>query len=303
MFFQSYLRYFLLLGTFAFGNSHIKVIAFVQDNLANDFRKAQVFEAQAQAKKYPNIHFVYTDAQAKTSLFIYQIEQFIKQKVDLLIIGTHHADSLVRVLDKAHKKGIPMIILDRGINTNNYHSFIHSDNFSIGKTAGEFLAKQLQGKGKILLFEGLQNTDVSQLRTQGFLSIMKQYPQIKIEVRIGNFLRKDSIKEMEKVIMDKLPFDAVFAHSDSMISGIRSAMQRYHQDPKDTLMIGCDYIKEAQDAISHDKQTASIKQLLGGKKAIDVAVKILNNENVPKDILLPIELVTKENIFQVKPIF
>lgn len=280
-----------------------KVIAFVQDNLANDFRKAQVFEAQTQAKKYPHIDFIYANAQAKTSLFIYHIENFIKQKVDLLILGVHDANSLIPIINKVHAQGIPIIILDRGVNTQNYSTFIHVDNLSIGKMAGKFLAKKLKRKGKVLLFEGLPDTDVTQLRTQGFLSVIQQYPHIEVKTYIGNFLRRDSIREMEKIILSNLHFDAIFAQSDSMLSGIRSAMQRYNKDPKETIMIGCDYIEEAKIAINNSLQTATIKQPLGGKKSIDIAIKILNNETVSKDIPLPIQLINKQNLSQIKPIF
>ncbi|MCK5262655.1 MAG: LacI family transcriptional regulator, partial [Gammaproteobacteria bacterium] len=69
-------------------DSNRRVIAFAQDTMDNDFRKAQVFEVRDEASKYPELSFIYSDGEGQTSLMILQIERFIKQKVDLLIIGT-----------------------------------------------------------------------------------------------------------------------------------------------------------------------------------------------------------------------
>ena len=66
-----------------------KSIVFPQDTMTNDFRRAQVFEVRDALKQYPNINFRYTDARGQTSLLIHQIEQLIKQGIDLLIVGTN----------------------------------------------------------------------------------------------------------------------------------------------------------------------------------------------------------------------
>ncbi|MEJ2373679.1 MAG: substrate-binding domain-containing protein, partial [Sulfurimonas sp.] len=66
------------------------------------------------------------------------MDRFIKLKVDLIIVGTNDADAVVPVVTKAYKSGIPVIILDRGINSTNYTTFINSDNIKIGKMGAKF---------------------------------------------------------------------------------------------------------------------------------------------------------------------
>ena len=114
----------------------MRVIAFAQDNMANDFRKAQVQEVQDAVKEHSGLKFVYSNAKAKTSMLIYQIDKFIKNEVDLIIVGTNDADAVVPVITKAYKSGIPVIVLDRGINSSQYTTFINSDNVKIGSIAG-----------------------------------------------------------------------------------------------------------------------------------------------------------------------
>ncbi|WYD82276.1 MAG: substrate-binding domain-containing protein [Candidatus Electrothrix gigas] len=280
-----------------------KVIAFAQDTLANDYRKAQVFEVRDAVLQHPDLKFVYTDANSQTSLLIRQIEKFIAANVDVLIVGTNDAETVVPVITKAHQRGIPVIILDRGVNTSAYTTFIHSDNVKIGEIAAQYIAEQLKGQGTVLLFEGLQKADVTQLRSKGFLNVISKYTKIRVIKRTGNYLRKDAILEMEKLIDEKVHLDAIFSESDSMLSGVRSVLYRYNLDPKKIIMVGCDYTSEAREALRQGTQTASILFPLGSQQAVDAVIKILKGEKVPYHILIPVRLVTQEDIETVAPVF
>jgi len=281
----------------------VKTIAFAQDTMANDFRRAQVYAVRDALSAHPDISFIYSDANGQTSLLIRQIEQFIASRVDLLIVGTNHADAVVPVVEKAYKSGIPVIILDRGINSRAYTTFINSDNIRIGEMGAEFVVGRLNGKGQVLLFEGLKEADVTQLRNQGFLKEIAKYRGIKVIRRTGNYLRKDAIVEMEKLIKEGVRVDAIFSESDSMLSGVRSVLHRYGIDPASIITVGCDYTSEAREAILSGEQTASILFSLGGIESADVALKILAKEKVPKHISIPVKLITRDNAETVPPIF
>ncbi len=292
-----------LFMTLLFSDNNLKTIAFAQDTMANDFRKEQVLEAKREAEKIKNIKFVYSDANGQTSMLIRQIEKFIQDKVDVLIIGTNDEEAVVPVISKAMEQGISVVILDRGVKTENYTSFIHSDNTNIGKMAAEYIVKKLNGKGKVLLFEGLPKADVTYLRTKGFMDEISKYKDIEVIKRTGNYLRKDAIKETEDLIKNNIAVDAIFSESDSMLSGVRSANEKYGIDSSKVVMIGCDYITEAKNAIIEGTQTASILFPLGGIESIQTAIKIINKEKVEKHINIPTKLVTKENVQIVKPVF
>lgn len=284
-------------------SADIKTIAFAQDTLGNDFRKAQVYEVRDEAVKYPDIKFIYSDAKGQTSLLIRQIKGFIESKADLIVVGTNDEKAVVPIISKAYKSGIPVIILDRGIQGNNYTTFINSDNIKIGTIGAQYIAKRLNGKGKVLLFEGIQTADVTKLRSKGFIDEIKKYKRISVIKRTGNYLRKDAIIEMEKLIASGEKIDAVFSESDSMISGARSAMEHHGLDPSKIVMVGCDYTSEARDAIRKGTQTGSVLFPLGGKKSVETAVKIFKGEHVPKHIVIPVKLITKANVELEEPIF
>jgi ribose transport system substrate-binding protein len=278
-------------------------IAFAQDTMANDFRKAQVYEVRDAAAKHPELKFVSSDAKGQTSLLIRQIERFIARKVDLLIVGTNDAEAVVPVVSKAHHSGIPVIILDRGINSTDYTTFINSDNIKIGAIGAAYIAERLHGKGTVLLFEGLQKADVTQLRSKGFMDKIAGYKDINVIKRTGNYLRRDAIVEMEQLIRDGIHIDAIFSESDSMLSGVRSAMKRYNRNPASVIMVGCDYTGEARKAIRRNEQSGSVLFPLGGRQSVDIALKIFAGESVPSHIFIPVKLVTKENVEAVKSIF
>ena len=210
---------------------------------------------------------------------------------------------MVPVISKAYRSGIPVIILDRGIHGKDYTVFINSDNIRIGKMGAEYIAGRLGGKGTVLLLEGLPKADVTQLRSKGFMESIAKYPGIRVIKRTGNYLRRDTIIAMEKFFAEGGRFDAVFSESDSMLSGLRSAMRRYDLDPSETVTVGCDYTAEAREAIRNGMQSASILFPLGGDRAVGAAVKILAGTPVPKHIVIPVKLVTRKNVDDVPPVF
>lgn len=279
------------------------VIAFAQDTMDNDYRKAQVYEVRDRVAERPDLRFVHSDAKGQTSLLIRQIERFIAQKVDLLIVGTNDADAVVPVVSKAYRTGIPVIILDRGIRGEEYTVFINSDNVRIGEMGAGYIAERLNGRGTVLLLEGLQKADVTQLRSRGFMERIAKYPGIRVIKRTGNYLRRDTIMAMEKLFAEGERFDAVFSESDSMLSGLRSVMERYGMDPSGIVTVGCDYTSEARAAIRRGTQSASILFPLGGNRAVETAEKILAGTPVPKHIVIPVKLVTQENVNDVAPVF
>lgn len=279
------------------------VVAFAQDTMKNDFRVAQVFEVRDEVAKHPNLSFIYSDAQGQTSLLIHQIQGFIDKKVDVLIIGTNDEQAVVPIIRQARKNGIHVIILDRGIKGTDYSTFINSDNIQIGRQGAQFIASKLKGKGLVLLFEGLQTADVTHLRSRGFMEEMAKHPYIKVIKRTGNYLRKDALLEMDKLLKEGIRVDAIFSESDSMLSGARFAMESHKINPTTIISVGCDYTSEARKAIRNGSQTGSVLFPLGGKQAIETSLKLLAGDSAPKHIIIPTKLVSKINVEQIQPIF
>lgn len=294
---------FIFMPVRGFADEAVKIVAFAQDNMANDFRRAQVYEVRDAVAGRPNLTFVHSDARGQTSLLIHQIDRFIHQKVDFLIVGTNDENAVVPVVTRAYQAGIKVVVLDRGIQGQDYTTFINSDNVEIGTLAAKEIARRLNGRGTVLLFEGLPQADVTQLRSKGFLDEIQKHRDIQVIKRIGNYLRKDAVTEMDKLLASGVRVDGIFSESDSMLSGARLALQKHGIDPASLVTIGCDYTSEAQTAIRDGSQTGSVLFPLGGRQSVETIVKLLAGKSVRKHIVIPVELVTGDNVDQVPPIF
>lgn len=279
------------------------VVGFAQDTMNNDWRVAQVREVEQALAAYDDIEFMFTDAQAQTSLQAKHILDLADIPVDVLLVSPMDKVALAPVISEVYERGIPVILLSRGIDSENYTSFIRPENYLIGRDAAEFLVDQLPDGGHILMLQGIPETTTAIQRTEGFLDVLNSHGGYTVISGIGNYLRADTLRVMEKILNENIAFDAVYAQSDSMASAVRMAMQVHGKDPAEKIIIGIDYIKEAQEAISQGDQTLSFTYPTAGKEGADAAVRILRGETVDKEMILPSVPVTLENVNDVEPLF
>ena len=279
------------------------VVAFAQDTMANDFRVAQVNEVKETLERYPNIRFLHSNAKASTALMISQIEAFIKMKVDLIMTSPLDETAMVPVIEKAYDSGIPVILMGRSVKTDRYTLFVHPDNAEIARLAAEYMAEKMQGKGTILMLKGVPKTDVTRHRTDAFLEVMRRHEGIRVIAKTANFLRRDAIRVMEEMLEHGEPFDAIYSQSDSMLSGVRLVLKHKGVDPATLLMVGIDFITEAQEAIRNGEQDSTFLYPLSGKEAAMAAVDILEGGRVPKEMVLDTFHITKRNVDAFKPLF
>ena len=268
------------------GYCETKVIAFAQDNLSNNFRKAQVDEARNVINEHKDIKFIFSDAKAKTSLMVHQIEEFIRQKVDVIIIGTSDENVIAPLVEKAQLNNIAVVLINRKVNTKNYTAFLGVDNIEVGRVGALHMAKTMKGKGKILLLEGLATTNVAKERSKGFLDEIKKYQNIEVVRATGDFLRNNSI----------------FAQNEAMLDGAKLAMKKHGICMEEIISMECSFTKRSKEAILNGTQTASIRVPLLGKESANIAIDIINGKKVKKDTLFPTTLITKENINELKPV-
>ncbi len=278
-------------------------IGFAQDTLGNDWRVAQVMEVKQALAAYPQVRFEYTDAQGSTALQAKHIEDLVNSGVDLLITSPRDRHALSQVIERVYTQGIPVILLSRDIENDNYTTFIHPGNLAIGRAAGEYLAQQLEGKGRILMLEGVPGASTTQYRSRGFLEAVADHSGITVERRVGNYLRADAIRATEAVLETGKRIDAIYAQSDSMALGAMMVLRRHGIDPSSLPIVGIDYIDESRAAIRRGDLAVSFTYPTGGREGAMAAMEILQGKPVAKEILLDSVRVTRDNVEQVEPIF
>ena len=253
-------------------------------------------EIENAAKKEPNIEVIFKDADDDSLKQRAHVEEFVSAGVDLLIISPKEAAPLTPPVAAAYEAGIPVIVLDRRVQGDKYTCFIGADNKAIGQAAGEWIANKLGGKGNLVELKGLITSTPGQDRHTGF---RKGIEGTDIEVIFEADMKwKESLarQEMESALSRFEDIDCVYAHNDPAAHGAYIAA-RAADRADDMMFVGIDALPhEGRVYVKEGILDASFEYPTGGAEAIATAVKILNGEDVPKDIVLPSRVFTPENV-------
>jgi len=254
---------------------------------------AEVAEA---AKAHPDLEVVYADAQQDNAKQVADVENFIRQKIDLLIISPNEAKPLTPVVKRAFEAKIPVIVLDREIEGDTYTTFIGADNRAIGRMAGEYAAELLGGKGDVVEIKGLPGSTPARDRSEGFREAMTKFPGIHIvHDPVANWLREEAMTQMEAALSAHQKIDRVYAHNDPMAVGAYLAAKAKGRDTA-IRFIGIDGLPGldgGRQAVADGKLAATFVYPTGGKEAVDIAVRILAGEQVPHRMTLGTQRITK----------
>ena len=271
-------------------------IGMSQCNLGEPWRVQMNADVKNATDKHPNIKVIFKDAQNDTLKQRAHIEEFVSAGVGLIIISPKEAAPLTEPVAKAVDAGIPVIVLDRRVLGEKYTCFIGADNKLIGREAGRWIVKQLGGKGKVVELKGLMTSTPGQDRHTGFRAGIEG-SQIEVIFEADmKWLEPDARKEMESALARYDQIDLVYAHNDPGAHGAYLAAKAAGRE-KDIMFVGIDALPH--EGVMYVKQgilDATLQYPTGGAEAIDVALKILNGEEVPKEITLGSRIFTTENV-------
>lgn len=254
-------------------------------------------EMLREASIYQNIDVVIRTVKDDTSKQIQDIEDLINDSVDLLVISPNESTAITPIIQKAYKAGIPVILVDRKIDTEDYTAYVGADNYQIGKEAAIYVAGILNGKGNVVEIRGWNGSTSDLERHNGFTEQLKNYPDIQIvaEER-GNFIKEEAEKKMSEILKEKSNIALVFALNDPMALGVYSAASKY--SGKLPFIIGIDALPGEGGGIQSIEKgymDASFIYPTGGDKVIDLAMKILSGKPFARENTLYTAVVDKQN--------
>jgi ribose transport system substrate-binding protein len=271
------------------------VIGMSQCNLGEPWRDQMNRDIKDAASKHPELKIIFKDAQNDTLNQRAAVEEFVSSKVDLLIISPKEAQPLTEPVARAMDAGIPVIVLDRAVLGDKYTCFIGADNVKIGKAAGQWIAKKLGGKGKVVELEGLMTSIPGQDRHNGFREgIAGSNIEVIFQADM-KWLEPNARTEMESALSRFDHIDLVYAHNDPGAHGAYLAAKAAGRD--NIIFVGVDALP--QEGVAYVRQgilDATFRYPTGGGEAIDAALKILKGESVPKKIVLGTRLFDKSNV-------
>ena len=294
--------FFLL--SLLWGGEKKYVVGFVQDSLKNQWRIAQVEQFKAALAAHPDITLKVVESEGNTALQIANIEEMAASGIDLLVTSPRDAEAMTPVIGAVYRKGIPVVLLSRGISSQEFTTYLHPDDYAIGQASARFIAGKLQGSsGTVLMLKGVPGATTAINRTRGFLDVIKGYPKIRVIERTANYLSGDAIKETEEILSENRVPDAVYAQSDSMAIGAIMVLKTHGIDPKKLVITGIDYISGVKELIQSGELDATFVYPTGGREGAQTVRDILDGKKVQKEVIIDSVMITRENIGRYSPIF
>ena len=282
-----WLTLIVLCGCTSSGKQKRHVIGLSQCMLDDAWREAMINDMRIEASNYDDMEIIIKDAQNNNETQIQQIRDLIRQKVDVLIISPYQSEPITAVAEEAYRAGIPTIITDRKVNTDQYTSFVGANNYEIGLAAGNYAANYLPPNAIILEIWGLTQTSPAQERHKGFVDALREREDLSFRKIEGQWLVDTARMELRKLEHPE-QIDFVYAHNDMMAIAAREYFMAWDSiRGRDLRIIGVDAVAGAGlEAVEDRRINASFLYPTGGEQVIRTAMRIIQGEPVDKFIPL-----------------
>ena len=280
-------------------------IGFSQATILETWRVQFNKDMKKEAEKHPEVELIITDGQNKTEKQVADVENLISQGVDVLIISPKETAGLTPVTMKAIAAGMPVIILDRNVDTDKYQQFIGGDNVLIGTAAGDYAVKALGGPGKaagniVEIWGGMASAPAHD-RHDGFAAVVAKEPGIKSLLAAidtewksakGYEIMATALKTYEKI-------DLVYAHNDPLAYNAYLAAKDAGRE-KQIKFLGIDGIpNEGVAWVAKGELTATFLYATPGAEGVRQALKLVKGEKIEKKIVLPTMTIDAGNAAQI----
>ena len=293
-----YILIFTLLFSACSDNNVKKYVIGVSQCSEDIWRDKLNNELVMSTYQHDNVTLKFASANDNDRLQKQQIEQFIKEGVNLLIVSPNQIHTISSVIDKAYDAGIPVILFDRKTDSKKYTAFIGADNYEAGYEIGYFIGQQLDGKGNIVEICGLQASSPAIERNRGFMDALKNYSGIKVIARKhGDWVKESGVMAMDSVLSQtKEPIQYVFAQNDRMALGALQSIKKHKV--KGIRIVGIDALPVpggGMENVRDGNLEASYIYPTRGDSVMQLALNILEKKPYKRDNYLKGALVTKAN--------
>lgn len=251
----------------------------------------------AKADAMGDVELTVVDAGGDAAKQLQQVETFISQKVDAIIMQPQEQEACSPAIDKAKAAGIPIINCN-SLTITEPDAYVGSNDSESAEIAMTYIAEQLGGKGNVLMMHGHPGQTAEVKRTEGAMDILAQNPDMTLlDEQTADWDRAEAMTLMENWIQaygDQI--NAVFCQNDEMALGALNALVQAGKKDN-VLVVGVDAIDDALQSVKDGKMDATVYQDKGqAEGAIEAAYKLAKGESVEKEILIPFILVTTENV-------
>lgn len=277
-------------------------IGFSQVTTTEPWRVLFNKQMRKAAAQMPDVQLLIADGQDRTEKQVADVQAFIQQKVDVILLAPKESAGLSWVVDEAAAAGIPVIVLDRKVDSEKYTQFIGGDNLAIGRLAGEKALALLGGQGKasgriVEIWGGMGSTPAHE-RHKGFADVVKKEAGVHwlLERQDGDWKQDKAYNIMATALRANPQIDLVYAHNDPMAFGAYLAARDVDRHEK-IFFLGVDAIpSEGGLWVQRGFLTATFVYPTPGVTALAQAMKLLKGEPVERHIALPTKTIDADTV-------
>ena len=247
--------------------------------------------------QYKDVDVRFCSANNDAKRQVRQIDSLVASGVDLLIVAPSDANTVTPAVERAYKKGIPVILYDRKIDSDCYTAYVGADNVEIGRVVARFIAAKLGGKGRVLEIAGLKGSTPVEERHRGFVEEISKYPGITTSTVNGDWNVDGARKIMSRSLAVDPNIQCVFGHNDAEALGAWEAAKAVGKE-RGIMFVGIDGLPDKRQGIDLVKRgcfAASYIYPTHGEMLVPLAMRILQNKPIERMNYLPSSLVTAEN--------
>ncbi|OJU49604.1 MAG: ribose ABC transporter substrate-binding protein [Mesorhizobium sp. 61-13] len=273
------------------------LIGFSQGTLNHPWRVAMVEGNKKYAEEhYKDVELVVTDGQNDSAKQVADVESLIARGVKVLMISPLTSDALTPVVQQALDAGIKVVTMDRKVNVP-VTVHVGALNLPIGESAGKFLVKALDNKGKVIELQGTGGASATVDRHDGFMKGIEGSGLEVVASQNCDYLRENAVKFMEDQLQRFGPgeIQAVYAHNDEMALGAIQALEAANR-LGEVKVVGVDGQNNAFEAIAAGKLAATFTYPYVAPEGIEIAYKLAKGEKVDAEVILPGKQIDATNI-------
>lgn len=255
-------------------------------------------EIEREALFYPGVSLEFKSAHDDSRQQIEDIKALVKKGVDLLIVAPNEAAAITPVIEEVYRKGIPVVLVDRKIDSDAYTAYVGADNYEMGYQIGQYIVDRLGGKGNVVELAGLRGSSPASERHLGVKDALEKSGQVKLLATVDAGWRRQDAEQVFDSVLTRYPeIDLVFAQNDRMGVGARNAAINRGRCGN-MLFVGVDALPgkgHGVELVSDGLFDATFIYPTGGDNVMQVAMQILQHQPFQRVTLLSTALVNQGN--------
>ncbi|MEE4103672.1 sugar ABC transporter substrate-binding protein [Pseudomonas viridiflava] len=254
------------------------------------------------AARQENVQIQFEDAQGDVVRQLNQVQGFLNQKVDAVIVLPVDTSATASMTRAAVAAKIPLVYVNRHPDERKLPTGVvtaASNDIEAGQLQMRYLAEKLGGKGTLAIIMGDLAQNATHDRTEGVKQILKDYPNIKVvEQQSAEWQRSKGMDLTSNWLLAGSRFDAIIANNDEMAIGAAMALQQAGKAKGEVAIVGIDGLPDGLAAIKRGMLVASVFQdpKAQAASAMQSAIKMIKGEPVTADVWVPFQLITPENL-------